>query len=424
LFSKSPVVLHRLKDFKPLESPVSFTFISLGEKLLPLVLLPIFINDVGVNDYGMLFLFVTLNNILSPLLNCGFTAFFTSRFYKLKGEQRSILLGNYLFLQVIPLFVLSGVLILITSFTSLWSLSLNELWVFIVLTPISQNLFTVVKEVFQIKINVLTYLILVGTAMISEIGLSIYFLKYLDLGWASRLYAMGSTYVGILIIALILLRKEITFGKSGVTILKEWWSFGTPLIIHRVAGLTMGLGDRLIVDTILGHYYLGLYTVSQQVSAPISMFANAIKSGWNPWFYKNSGESGFQDKKRKLKKSLTIGMIALWIIFILVIPLVYDFVIKDVAFDLIRPFVYLISIAFIFQTLYFMEVPNLMIQNKTRKLARITFVAGMVIVIGNLTLTHYFELMASCVLFLIAWAAQFYFVKRASMNIDASLQLS
>lgn len=410
--------ISRIKAFKPLESPASFSIISLGEKLIPLVLLPVFLNDIGVEDYGMLFLFVTLNNIISPIINCGFSAFFVSKYYKFPHAKRVAVFGNYLIVQLVVILVMTLLLSVITIFVKPWSLSFIELWIFMVLTPFALNLFNIVKEVYQIKIAILVYIFLVLAAIILEIGLSIYFLKGLELGWPSRIYAMVGTYIFISITGLVLLRNEIKIKFYDKTIIKEWLKFGVPLIIHRISGLALGLGDRLIIDAILGHYFLGIYTVAQQVSAPILMLANAIKSAWNPWFYKSSSDESFRKVKTGLVKKIFLLALICWGLFILLLPLVYDHVIHDIPFERIKAFVYLISLGYLFQALYFLEVPNLMVRDMTKILAKITFVSGLVVIFGNVALTGLYGIMASSIVFLIAWLIQFFSVRNIVLGIE------
>jgi len=75
------------------------SIITLFEKLIPLILLPVLLNDLGLGDYGILYLILTIVNFFLPVFSFGFNLFFSKEYSKKNENIFTKIFSNFLLIQ-------------------------------------------------------------------------------------------------------------------------------------------------------------------------------------------------------------------------------------------------------------------------------------------------------------------------------------
>ena len=331
-----------------------FSITTLFERIIPLILLPIILNDIGVRDYGLLYLILTIVNFFLPLLSFGFNLFF-SKEYSLKDNTifKSIF-SNFLIFQF---FLFLFCTTLLSSLISIvFDVQIIDLSIILILA-LSQVTNQAIKEIFRIRQKIKPFAYIVISIFFIDIIFTLIFLKYLDFGFKSRIYASALAFSVTTVLSIIYLRKHIHI-KINKHYLLKWFLFGKKIIIYKISGFLLNKGDRFVIKLLLGDYMLGIYVVATQAASPFLILMTAINSGWNSFIYNHLKLKKFHysDLKMYFNYILTF-LVTCLIAYQYLLEHLISFLTTEISINEIFFIQLFICLAYISQTMYSLHLP-------------------------------------------------------------------
>ena len=89
------------------------------------------------------------------------------------------------------------------------------------------------------------------------------------------------------------------FAKNKTFYDKKIWKyavlFNLPLIPHFLSQSILIQSDRIMIDSICGKSYVGMYGLAYSISMLMSLVNNAVKDTLNPWIYKSIKERKYKE---------------------------------------------------------------------------------------------------------------------------------
>jgi len=275
--------------------------------LITFLLLPFYTRYLSIEDFGILALSYVFGNLVAGVSSISISSATSRFFYKFKNEKKldqfAILnTTNLLFLLLV--FIFLGILIFnIRNFLSL-NIFKNTLTAEIVffsyILGCLARIFSYLMTIFLAQENSKYYSFFFFLNTFLSNIFSVILIIFFYLKAESRIYAGILAYM-ILIPAISLSQIKNFTLKINLDYLKKSISFSYPLMPDVLIGSINGAFDKVILNSFLGSFILGLYDVALKFSNVYKIAIDSLISIWSP-FFMNSLEKGKKTNKKISKK--------------------------------------------------------------------------------------------------------------------------
>lgn len=265
----------------------------------PFLLLPILTRILDPASYGMVAMFSLVVAFVSVWVGVNIHGAITVRFFDRSNFS-------------IPEYVSAALLILISSFLLILALmfiggakiaqitSIPMKWLYAtVLIAFLQFLVQILLALWQASGKPIQFGVLRISQVLLDTLSTIVLVVVLTLSWEGRLSGMLFSWFFIAIVAVYLLIRQGWLSKSiKLAYAKDALWFGVPLIPHALGGLLLGMGDRLMVNSILDVSSTGIYVVAVQLGLILGVFADSFNKAFAPWLMEKLNDINESLKKK------------------------------------------------------------------------------------------------------------------------------
>ena len=200
--------------------------------------------------------------------------------------------------------------------------------------------------------------------------------------------------------------------------IKHSLKFGIPLIPHAIGGIMIALSGRLIVNNILGVGATGIFTVAYQLGSFLSILMVAFNSAYIPWLFKHLKENKLEQKRRIVGLTYTIFLVVILMVITgtLCITFLFPYFVGKEFMEAKIYIIYLMS-AFGFNGMYLMVTNYLFFADKTRILAKNTFIISLINLPICYLLTYKYGLTGASIATALAYFLLFISTWKLSHNV-------
>jgi O-antigen/teichoic acid export membrane protein len=240
------------------------------------VLLPIITKTLGAYDYGIWAQLSVTVSLLTALASLALSTAFV-RFFSSKTDKKEISRGFFsifFFIALLSLviigilFVLSEPISLFLFNTSIYT-TLFQITLFLILL---NALFTIALFYFRIYRQMLIYTFLGVFASVGGMLLTIFLLIFLDYGLYGIVFSALFSYFLPLVIALVIIIKQVGFSRPSFSEMSKYLRFSLPLAPNSLIFWITDSSDRYIVGFILGTVNVGIYSAAYSIGYIVSLF--------------------------------------------------------------------------------------------------------------------------------------------------------
>jgi O-antigen/teichoic acid export membrane protein len=399
-----------------------YTFISFFSAGINFFLMPYLSHFLTPADYGIIALVNSFVTILIPLIGVVAAGLIVVEYYKMKDKTEFASLFSSI--QIIPI-ILSIVYLVCTipfysSIGSFFELPEKKYyWIPICIllaalsiyyeTLLSYNV--IEKKVWHFAFfNILKILL--------EVGLTIYFVSYLSMGWEGRLiswlisslilFACALWYFQRLNLLTLKIRKTFILAAIG---------FGLPLILHTIGKFIINQSDRLFIAKMVSVEESGIYNVGYQMGMLMLLLVNAAGNFFQPYLYERLNLGTVEAKQQIVRMTYVIICIFLGALIVITIgsPIFFKYMV-DKSYIGGTAYVFWVSLGYFFWGIYILFAGNIFYFNRTKILGY----AAILNVLLNLILNYYLikifgalgAAYATCISFLVVSLMVIYFVSK------------
>lgn len=353
------------------------------------VLLPIFANMLGTEQYGIYNLLQTFSSILALFMTLAterslYRLYYDYKTHNEKKEFLSTVFWSINIISIITIFI-------IWCFGKYIVQYFGDIDVYKVLLPVVlytyiAALINYTQILLQVEQKGEKFLIVSLMVMITFNLVSIMFLLFYSPTVEALVF--GNLFANFFILPLSLFYARRMIGLSfSFTILKSVLKYTTPMLIMVAFSWVLHATDRLFIGNMASMSDAGIYSLASKFVQLSMLLCGAVFQAYGPYFYKTVNTLPAYDAKAKIKGCNEI--LSLFIISTIVLVLIFSKSVLDFFFDeeyhscLI--YIYFLSLSCLFSQQSGML--NLMIyQNKkTVGLSAITIMAGIISVALNTT---------------------------------------
>jgi O-antigen/teichoic acid export membrane protein len=398
---------------------VSYSFFNILSATTPFLLIPLLTTKLNTEGYGVVAMFTIFISFLNPIVGFSVNGALARQFFILEKNDFQIYVRSCLLILIISTIALSVVVYCFSPFLeSVTSIPGKWLYVALIISTF-QFLHSTSLVIWQVKERPFSFgLFQLGNTVLNLL-LTVLFVLYFNQKWEGRLVAW---LISSLIMALISIGMLQYNGCLKLTIntdyIKHSLKFGIPLIPHAIGGIMIALSGRLIVNNILGVGATGIFTVAYQLGSFLSILMVAFNSAYIPWLFKHLKENKLEQKRRIVGLTYTIFLVVILMVITgtLCITFLFPYFVGKEFMEAKIYIIYLMS-AFGFNGMYLMVTNYLFFADKTRILAKNTFIISLINLPICYLLTYKYGLTGASIATALAYFLLFISTWKLSHNV-------
>jgi|ERR1035437_1591500 O-antigen/teichoic acid export membrane protein len=376
-----------------------------------IILLPILTKNLPIQDYGIWAQITVTIAIVTPVASLGLDSAIARYLPSLTQKEEIQEIFYSIFFLVLPVYIIVSALIYIFSGTISSSL-------FYGYVPIVKILSVII---FFECINNLFLDYLRAKQMITKYSLLSIIKNYVQVFSVSFLILMGKGLLGAIFgllltnVLVFLIMAYIIYLNIGVKIpkfknMKEYLSFGIPLVPMVVSGWVVNSSDRYVIGLVLGAASVGYYSPGYSLGSLILMFLAPISILLPVTLSKYYDENNLEEVNKtlyySLKYFLTIGIPAVFGLSFLSKSILNILSTPKIAEEgyLIVPFVALSFLIYGVQTIYWQI---LILKGQTKVGGKTWLIASLFNILLNFLLIPYTGIIGAAITTLFAFTFAF-----------------
>lgn len=316
--------------------------------------LPILTFFLQPSDYGHLSVLATLVTIFAVLFSLNLDNAVTNYYMRKENKFGEFLFSNILTIAVFQIIIITFIFLFKSCISKFVGVSEQDLlWVSFICLII--HYLNVYLAYLQASEQSKKYAYITSSNKILEIVVMILFAYFLSSDkYMSKIYAQS---IAIVIFLPYLFYKiyslcEIKYSFSYV---KTALLFGLPLIPHVLSSAIIGQSDRLMINKMLSVSDAGIYSFAYNLGLSITVLIYAWNSMWQPKFYSYYKDNNLDEIKKSINLYSKIISLSTVMIILLMYPLVKFFINEEYLSALKLIPLLLLSNAFVFQYLIYVN---------------------------------------------------------------------
>ena len=286
---------------------------NVANALLPFLLLPFLVRELGAAEYGTVGLFASSLGMFSVVVGLGGVGYARVSYYKLGADEYREALGAVLTIffasAALAALALAGALAagLLAPDGSVAGLPASVLALGL-LGGACQFAFSLRLALWQMAEQPGAY----GAAMLAvtalNLALSIALVFGLGMGWEGRAWGIvvPLALLGLGSLAALLLGGGVRFGRAA-SYLPRVLAYSLPLVPHALIRTAIPFCERSALATNTGLAEAGLFFVAFQLALPVRILANSLNLALKPWSYQRMAD----DDRRTVVRGSYASMLAL-----------------------------------------------------------------------------------------------------------------
>ena len=299
---------------------------SFGSKIISFVMLPFYTMWLSVEDYGTSDMINVCATVLLAFVSLSIgDAIFVIPTQKSKKEQTSYFTSSLLF-SVCCFVVLTIIYVVVSwAFASRTGVFFSNILYICLIT--ATTLYTTIFQQFCKSIDKIKIFAVAGIIQtISVAGLGFLLIPTYKLDGYIWCTLAANVITIIFIFFSAGLHRYISFPSFSVDRLKEMFRYSVPLIPNSVIWLIVSYLNRPIMETSLGLYALGIYSLANRFPTLINTVYNTFSNSWQISILEQYGKEGFDSFYNKVSLVAFMAMSLFVSLFALLTkPLVVTF---------------------------------------------------------------------------------------------------
>jgi O-antigen/teichoic acid export membrane protein len=276
-------------------------------KMLGVLLIPIYMKFIGISDFGILAIFEITITFFATVLHFGIHSGHQRYFY-IEKENKTygvFLFNNYFgnlildLILILPLLFFSKGIALVLFNNSAQSLNFQiALWI-----AMTELLFYIPLQVLQYEEKTFSYLFHNSLKLIISFVLTYYLVVYESMGLEGILYArLVGNVISTLTTMLFVILPRCVF-RVNFPSLRKTIIFGAPLIISSLSYIIYAISDRYMLNWLSTEAETGKYAFGFKIANFINLiFVQAIGTSYFPSMLSNEAKD---NNTRYYRKMLT-----------------------------------------------------------------------------------------------------------------------
>ncbi|MBP8171557.1 MAG: oligosaccharide flippase family protein [Pseudomonas sp.] len=360
-------------------STATYTLANVINSAIPFLLLPVLTRVLAPAEYGVVTMFATVVSVLTAFTGLSIHGAVSVRHFDADTDHPRFV-GTCLGLLAVSTSLVLLVVWLMAGSLSRW-VEIPEGWLLVaVLASAAQAIVQVRLVIWQVRSEVWRYGLFQILQTALNLGLSLGLILLLGLGWEGRVLGIC---VAVFIFAGLALyglqRRALVCWRIDRAYIRAALNFGIPLIPHAVGAMMIAMSDRFIITHLLGIGVTGAYAVGVQMGMVVGLLADAFVKAFGPHLFSELKNQDPASGVRIVRQcaAVFLGFMVLALGYVASLPYLYPLIVGE-QYGASLPIAQLIGFGNAFMGMYYVVAGFLFFFERTRLLAKLTLVVGVI----------------------------------------------
>lgn len=265
-----------------------YTTISVIQKAINFLLLPLYTYYLSPSDYGTLAIVTGINSFLGVFVTFSLHSAMNRYYFEYRHDPEKLkhFWGTCLTFVLINSIVYSLFLLWTGKYLLQPFIEGISFFPYVTLGLIAimfQPVTTIFLATLQTREQSKKYGIISLSQFLLNLLLIVSFVVFLGWGVVGPLSAMVITSFLFFIVSLYLFRKDIKFGIDK-KYLKEALRYSFPIIPHSLAAVTTSIADKILVNSLLSTTLAGIYSIGFLMGSVVNLITIGVNRAYIPVF--------------------------------------------------------------------------------------------------------------------------------------------
>lgn len=387
------------------------------------IMLPIYTRYLTPTDYGVVALVLSLQSFL-PLVMTLQIPSSISRFYfdyQSDRDEIKVFLSTILIftsvLSIVVCIVISYNLPHIISFVFPQTKGYNDIF----LLGVFSSFFSAISTVFAsiIKVQQKARMFMRVSILIFFASFAINILEVIVFKRGAYGVVEGSLFSSVITsFAYFFVVKDLIVMRFKADLVLEPMKFSVPLIPHALSGLVFMYSDRIILERHVALSAIGVYMFSDKISMVFKQLVNGFNSAFSPYFnHASSLSKPNAVMEAKYISSVFVYLISMMVVTVSLFSTEIMFLFFNENYFRAWKMVPILSLAYVFRSLYCFSSSGLFYEKRTGRVALITGLAAVINIIINLALIPEYGVMIAVYSTVISFFVSYLLAECLSYNV-------
>lgn len=360
-------------------SIATYALANVINSAIPFLLLPVLTRVLAPAEYGVVTMFATVVSVLTAFTGLSIHGAVSVRHFDADTDHPRFV-GTCLGLLAVSTSLVLLAVWLMAGPLSRW-VEIPEGWLLVaVLASAAQAVVQVRLVIWQVRNEVWSYGLFQILQTALNLGLSLGLILLLGLGWEGRV--LGICVAVFLFAGLALYglqRRALVRWSIDREYIRAALNFGVPLIPHAVGAMMIAMSDRFIITHLLGIGVTGAYAVGVQMGMVVGLLADAFVKAFGPHLFSELKNQDPASGVRIVRQcaAVFLGFMVLALGYVASLPYLYPLIVGE-QYGASLPIAQLIGFGNAFMGMYYVVAGFLFFFERTRLLAKLTLVVGVI----------------------------------------------
>jgi O-antigen/teichoic acid export membrane protein len=256
-------------------------------RLVAIFLVPLYTRIFSPEDYGILAMVTTIIIVVGIFVGLGAEAGFTIGFFEDEDvNRRSILIFNYVVVQVVTAVILAGALFAVSSEVAASFLGSSDRNIYIEMAAmiiVGNCLNQVAFNLFRNARKPWTLVLLNTGVSLLQVFLSIIFVVWLGYGLIGSFAAQLIAAVVFLLASIWLMRDWLRAGRVVIPVILPMVRLGFPYMLTALSLQFILLADRFFIEYFHGLGAVGVYSIGVSLASALGFLTGAFQMAFGPY---------------------------------------------------------------------------------------------------------------------------------------------
>ncbi|MGM0843668.1 MAG: oligosaccharide flippase family protein [Bacillota bacterium] len=400
------------------KNTIIYTIGTMLPKLIVFVMLPIYMNYLTPEEYGLIQTINALVSVLSIFYLTSLRTSITRSYidYDSNNEKQGFVFSVFIFLVLFSI-VLSAVLLNLENIITPYifnNIPSDPYFRYMVILSFLTIFPIIPLTMLRIREQALKFVLFNGLETLLIVILTVYLLVIKDMGAIGSLKAIifARLFMGIIYFVYVLNFTKLKFKETRIVYVTSSLALAIPLVPHFLAGWINSVGDRVLIEQYLNLFELGIYSLGAQFNVGLMMLVTSFNMAYAPRFYKmmKNGEVS-QKVYSKIFNVAVLIVLMMSFVGLIIIPVFIKYF-GSSTYQSSYLFIWLLFGGTIWHLGYIMSVSSLVYFKKMKRVALVTLITAGINIVLNLILIPVLGIFGAAVATYLSYYIQFYYVKR------------
>ncbi|MET0636009.1 MAG: oligosaccharide flippase family protein [Chitinophagaceae bacterium] len=368
-----------------------YTFSNFLTKAVSFASLPLFTYILSKNDFGIISIFSSSINFLTPFIALGVLYSTSTDFFKLEKREFSSFVKTT---SAIPVVMTSiGMVAFLIFFPFFRSIGFHYSFVFLV--PLIAYLnFLFEQNITLLRNNNQTrqYLILTICKVVIELSFAFTLIAVFRMDWHGRVYGIIAAFLFCGIAAWwYLIKNGLLAGSFQWKIIRQELIFGLPALVTQFSIIFLNSSDRYFINHYLGSDRTGVYSLAATFASIIFIFNSALLQYIFPRLYASFAKNEYGAVVRKIFVKYILIILGCSILLLGFTWICYNFILNPVFISGLKYFYLLLFGYLIWAITYFFYSILLYFKQKVKMIILAVLSVTFCSILMNILVSRYQE---------------------------------